>query len=209
MNEKHFNEWASNYEQTILRLQNSYPFAGYFEAIKHIKAFIKKTNANSVLDLGIGSGYMLNQIITNKMDYFGIDFSNEMLQIAKQKFNPKKLLQHNLLHSIPNALNHKLFHFTMAAYTLHHFNNAQKIDIIKKYIKLTTTNKFIVIDISFDSQNELLKTKAKEGGGWDTEEENGYLIKPVFINQLKQNNLNCTFQKISFCAGIYYISASI
>lgn len=206
MNQTLFDKWARNYEKDIVRLQNEYPFVGYFIIIEEIKKLLQSRNIESILDIGVGSGFMLNKILNKKIDYFGIDFSDKMLDIAKSKFDKKKLIKHNIKEGVPYELKHKKFDIVLSAYTLHHFNDNVKVQIIESFLKLSNKNLFVIADISFDSKKHLLEVKNNEGNGWDAEEEDGYFIEETFNSLIVQRGLFCTYKKISHCSAIYLIS---
>lgn len=202
-----FDNWSVNYEKDIIRFQNQYPFAGYFEIIEEIVISIRKNKFKSILDIGVGSGYMLNKILESEpLEYFGLDFSNKMLEIAKSKLAAENFDQFDITKGIPSIINARKFDCILSAFTLHHFETDEKLNIIDKYFeKLNDHGKFFLADISFESKNELNKTKLFEGKSWDLEEEKGYIIIEDFINDLEKKNYKVKHKKVSFCNSIFEI----
>lgn len=208
MNSTLFDTWSKNYENDLIRLENEYPFAGYQTIISEIIEIIDKGSNINILDIGIGSGYLLNKLIEKLEvdDYFGLDFSPKMLEIANTKFLKEKLLLHDIINGVPNAINEHKFSDIISTYTLHHFNLDTKIEIIEKYMKVLRSNgNFIIADISFNSKNKLNEVKSKEGDGWDKDEEDGYFISTDFINAIQNKGYKITYKEISFCSAIYTI----
>ena len=56
---------------------------------------IKKIKYKKILDVGCGTGEILNRIADNHENYYGIDLSDKMIDIAKSKNIVQKIL---LLH---------------------------------------------------------------------------------------------------------------
>ena len=57
---KLFEDWAVSYDKFVLENQHAFPFKGYSELIDEI---IKTIEPNTtILDLGIGTGYIARQI---------------------------------------------------------------------------------------------------------------------------------------------------
>lgn len=68
-------------------------FGDDWEFIKEIEEFKSLLKENStVLDLGCGSGYITNYLYEHKLNAIGIDFSKEMIDIAREKFSKIKFL---------------------------------------------------------------------------------------------------------------------
>ncbi len=204
-----FEKWANKYENDIYSLKDRYPFAGYFDVIEHIKTTLKTNNISSILDLGVGTGLMLSKIIGDTMHrYKGCDFSPKMVHYAKERLSSGTLFVHDIRKpEIPTELVGQSFGLVYSAYTFHHFNTETKIEIIKTYMDLLEANgKFLLADISFDNEAALNQTKKEEGDRWDAEEDMGYFRKEEFMTALRQAGFHVTYNKISYCAGIYDIS---
>lgn len=205
MKETKFDQWAKNYEKDINLLKDQYPFAGYFDIIEVIKKKISEENLKNILDLGIGSGYMLSKVTDENQKCIGIDFSEKMLEIAGSKFKSKNLIRYDISKGIPDELKEERFDCILSAYTLHHFNQKEKIEIIKSYSELINKGCFIIADIAFDSIDKMLIVKMDKNKNWDVEEEGGYIIFDSFSECLEENNIKYEYKKMSYCSGIFII----
>ena len=81
-----YNEWAKYYDviYEIMPPKDSNLYHKYLKGI------------NSVLEMGIGTGRILSDFITDGIQWTGIDNSEEMLEICKEKFEPKQPLNQNV-----------------------------------------------------------------------------------------------------------------
>jgi len=75
-----FNEIAEKFAQTRRKVQPEILF---------LKDYIKE--GDKVLDIGCGSGRFYDFFQEKKVDYFGIDFSKKLIDIAKRKYLPHSL----------------------------------------------------------------------------------------------------------------------
>lgn len=207
-NPTHFDNWAKQYEATILSKKDQYPFAGYFEILDFLKNEMLK-DSKSILDLGTGSGYMLSKVLEgNNADYFGLDFSEKMLQIAQSKFEPSRFLQWDLSkEAVPEVFENRKFDLILSAYTLHHFELKKKLEILLLYKNLLSEKgKIVIPDISFETIEERNKVKEEVGKGWDREEEEGYFIAKEFCEEAEKKGFKIAYNKISFCSAIYVLN---
>ena len=121
------NKFKSNYKiQKIQNYWNSSPCninhskkkflsKEYFEEIrkkkyfveKHIKKFadFKKYKNKTVLEIGCGIGTDAIEFIKNKAIYYGIEYSNKSLEIAKKRVEVYKLEKYNPTLMLDNAEN--------------------------------------------------------------------------------------------------------
>ena len=206
---KLFDDWSKKYEKDILRLKDDYPFAGYFDHVKFLRTTAQKDTCKTILDIGVGSGFMLNKIVeSSDCRYVGLDFSAKMLEIAGSKLDPIYLLHWDLsVNEIPLPLQKRNFDLIVSAYTLHHFKLDKQIEIIQLYKELLTENgQLIIADIAFDNEEELKKVKKQAGAAWDKQEEKGYFINDLFVYKCEDVGLKITSNKVSFCSYRYVIS---
>ena len=202
-----FDAWASNYESDIIKKQNQYPFAGYFQIIDEIKKRIG-SNADHFLDLGVGTGFMVDQLFDSiPSGFYALDFSEQMVQYAKNRLKTNQVLQWDIAQEVlPPTIAQLKFDIILSAFTLHHFNDDKKIAILKTYLStLRPKGQFIIADISFDDRTKWNQCKQKEGVSWDTSEEDGYFIADEFIKKLTLSGISCQYTKVSYCTGIYFI----
>jgi ubiquinone/menaquinone biosynthesis C-methylase UbiE len=76
-----------------------YNFLDYKKTAKLVKKLIKKhkkVKGNKLLDVGCGTGKHLS-FLKNGFECTGIDISNEMLDVAREKYNGIRFLQANMV----------------------------------------------------------------------------------------------------------------
>lgn len=110
-----FNQKAKNWDKEIDKKE--------IKNLKKIISYIKLKEYNKVLDVGCGSGIAYKYLQKKFKKYIGIDVSNEMINISKNKFSKAKFVEgrfeeHNfkdkfdlifVFNTFPHILNKKLF----------------------------------------------------------------------------------------------------
>ncbi len=119
----YFDKTAKNYSNTR---DGEFVKPMYEEIINRIIS----NNPEKILDLGCGTGFMLNEIkkiykLKNKnLDLYGLDISEEMIKIANENLNGKANLKVGDSEYIPWKDN--TFDLVVCNASFHHFSNPEK-----------------------------------------------------------------------------------
>ncbi|AUC81323.1 class I SAM-dependent methyltransferase [Lacinutrix sp. Bg11-31] len=71
-------------------------FIDYNEEYHFYNNILSKYNKKEVLEIGSGTGNLANHFIKNDFNYLGIDYSQDMVNLAKSKLNKDCFLQGNM-----------------------------------------------------------------------------------------------------------------
>ena len=132
-------------------------------------------------------------------EIYGIDFSERMLEISKEKMPLAKLVQYDFSRGLPKELENIQFDYIISTYAMHHLEDEDKIKFINKLEEyLSRDGRIIIGDIAFETRELLEQCKVKYENYWDDEE-----IYFVF-DELKEffPEEDISFTTISHCAGI-------
>jgi putative AdoMet-dependent methyltransferase len=202
MNSNIFDVWASEYDKDV-RLadeNNEYPFAGYKKIMSTIFAQVNEKSAAAVLDIGVGTGTLSAALYEARHNITGIDFSSEMLAIAKAKMPNASFHQCDMAHGLPPEIAAAQYDFIISTYALHHLTDALKAEFIKSLLPhLRETGVIIIGDVDFATRDDLKVCEAQNADDWDDEEF--YFVFDELADALGDACL-ATFEKISHCAGI-------
>ena len=90
---KGFDLWADDYDKSVglSDKYGSYPFAGYKSILNVIYNRVICSSAKTVLDIGFGTAVLTSRLYENGCTIYGQDFSDRMIEIAKEKM-PKASL---------------------------------------------------------------------------------------------------------------------
>ncbi|MDI6619095.1 MAG: class I SAM-dependent methyltransferase [Clostridiales bacterium] len=204
LDNKGFDLWAGGYDKSVGLCDeaNNYPFAGYKNILNAVYNAVLNQREASVLDIGFGTGTLTKELYEQGCQIVGVDFSHEMIRIAREKMPNATLIQADFSKGLPVEISSACFDFILATYSLHHLPDAEKVLLIESLFKrLHANGKILIGDVAFE--NRLLLNSCKEacGEGWD--EDEFYFV----YDELKEHFKNkITFKKFSFCAGILTIT---
>jgi putative AdoMet-dependent methyltransferase len=206
LDDKGFDLWADTYDQSvdISDKNNTYPFAGYERLINIVLKNILNNKISTVLDIGIGTGALSTELYKNGYKITGIDFSEEMIKICKEKMPSAKMIQYDFSKGFPDELYGEKYDYIISTYTFHHLNDSAKIAFIKKLLKKLNINGLLIIgDVGFQTRKELNECKILNKDEWD---DNEFYIVYDEIKDSLGSIYKMEFIKISICAVIVIIS---
>lgn len=202
LNKQGFDLWAGQYDKTVQLSEenNQYPFAGYKEILNTIYNEIRERENSEVLDIGFGTGILASQLYENGHPIDGIDFSSEMIAIAKAKMPEANLLEWDITEGLPNELAGRKYDAIVSTYALHHLSDEQKVDFLKNLRPLLKAEgKIYIGDIAFQTRADLEKCRKDSEGYWDESEH--YFVYEEIKNSL-ENLFHCEFYPLSHCGGV-------
>lgn len=201
-----FDLWADGYDESVYISEenNEYPFAGYKEVLNYIYKQVREQNGVNILDIGFGTGILTARLYNAGYDITGIDFSPNMIDIAKQKMPEAELINWDFSRGLPDEIKNKYYDFIISTYAIHHLTDAEKINFIKALSSLLSVKgKILIGDISFEKRQELNEIKEKYLDSWDNDEV--YFVADEIMESL-DNSLCCMYAKLSHCAGVLTVS---
>lgn len=201
LDDKGFDLWADGYDKSVQLSEedNEYPFAGYKDVLNTIYNVIHRKEKAKLLDIGFGTGVLTKKLYDDGYEIYGIDFSERMLEISKEKMPLAKLVQYDFSRGLPKELENIQFDYIISTYAMHHLEDEDKIKFINKLEEyLSRDGRIIIGDIAFETRELLEQCKVKYENYWDDEE-----IYFVF-DELKEffPEEDISFTTISHCAGI-------
>lgn len=203
LNQKGFDLWADGYDRSVGMSEesNSYPFAGYKKVLNRIYGEVLTKKEPEVLDIGFGTGTLTSRLYEQGCHITGVDFSQRMIELAQEKMPDAELLQGDFTKGLPEKLVQKKYDFIIATYSMHHLTDEQKAELIGALLPtLEEGGKILIGDVAFQTRRELEKCREECGSSWDSDE-----IYFVFEELKKRLCASVTFERMSFCAGVFVI----
>lgn len=204
LDNKGFDLWANGYDKSVNLCEedNEYPFAGYKDVLNTIYNKICTKNEAKILDIGFGTGILTKKLYDDGYEIWGIDFSEKMIKISKEKMPEVKLIQYDFTKGLPEEIESQKFDFIISTYALHHLDDSEKIKFLINILNLLKKDGIILIgDVAFETREMHNKCKADCGeDGWDDDEY--YFI----FDELKNSFEIAEFIQISHCAGVLELS---
>jgi putative AdoMet-dependent methyltransferase len=199
-----FDRWSEYYDQSVLD-DMQFPFQGYNSVLSTMVEQAEITADHVVLDVGIGTGNLIRLITLPSEQIWGMDFSDKMLNKARESLPGINLLKIDLL---SNDWSEKVmgpFDRILSSYTLHEFHDEIKCSILSKLSeKLSERDSRVIIgDISFPDMASFNKAHQLLKGYWDEDEY--YWCAERMIDLLEQQGFYVQYTQVSSCAGVYVI----
>ena len=202
LDSKGFDLWANGYDKSVNLSEenNEYPFAGYKDVLNYIYNQVRENSYSSVLDIGFGTGLLTTQLYNEGYQITGIDFSSNMIDIAKKKMPNATLINWDFASGLPIEIISNKYDNIISTYAIHHLSDEGKIEFIKSLLKLLNVNgKILIGDVSFETSQELDQCKEMYKEIWDNEEI--YFVANEMMKSLNKLYY-CNYDKISHCSGV-------
>lgn len=126
-----FDQWASSYDDTVVGKDVEY--REVFRRYDEILETIAERANGFVLEFGVGTGNLTKKLVTKGMEVIGIEPSENMRKIAKQKLPGTAIVKGSFL-SFP-ALGKKV-DTIVSSYAFHHLTDAEKEQAIQLYTEM-------------------------------------------------------------------------
>ena len=198
-----FDLWSAEYDESVSDSERneSYPFAGYRDVLGFLYRLIRSSDGTSVLDLGFGTALLSSRLYAEGYKIAGVDFSGAMLALAKEKMPGALLLRSDFTKALPAELTGRRFDFIIGTYSFHHVPPGRRPGFFRGLADLLTARGQILIgDVMFPDAPSYAECKRRFSGVWDNDEI--YFTADEFTEQMRAAGLFCTFQPVSFCAGV-------
>lgn len=121
-------------------------FTEYEEIIESVREKINLYKSNSVIDIGCGTAN-LTGLLSENIKVIGIDKNKEMIQVAKDKFPNMNFIECD----IEEIDNIEKADIVVSSYVLHGLAKETQKSVINKMIKLSESNRVILVDYMFGS----------------------------------------------------------
>jgi putative AdoMet-dependent methyltransferase len=198
-----FDDWAETYDYSVS--VDQFPFYGYPDVLAKTVALAEARPGLSVLDLGTGTGNLAARFAAIGCELWCTDFSEPMLARAREKLPAARFALHDLRHPLPAEFR-RPFDRIVSAYVFHHFEQDEKIRIIRSLSpRLAPGGRMVIADITFQDRAALEWAKTEVGKEW---EEEFYWLADGSLSALEKAGLSARYEQISKCAGVFVITAA-
>lgn len=161
-----------------------------WEFIKEIKTFASQLKKGStVLDLGCGSGYITNYLSSLNMNVIGIDFSKEMIKIAKKNYPKLEFLLADFV-NIENHFGENSVDGLIAIYSLYFIPREQFNSMLNSLSKILKDEGIFLFVTQIGKKEDFVTTPLMKENGLSDKLYVNYYIKEELESILKQNNFS-------------------
>ncbi len=201
-----FDLWADGYDKTVQVSEENdlYPFAGYRAILNTIFNEVMGQENARVLDIGFGTGVLTSRLYDHGHQIDGIDFSSQMIALARPKMPKANLVEWDITNGLPEDIQEKKYDYIISTYALHHLTDEEKRQFILMLLPmLKEEGKILIGDIVFASRQQLKSCKFDSKEYWDDDEF--YFVFEELHSMLK-DECKLEFQALSHCGGVIIIT---
>lgn len=164
-------------------------FGEDWEFINEMQEFVAQFSEKAtVLDLGCGSGYITNYLHNQNLNSIGLDFSKEMINIAKTKYPNIEFLLANFV-NIENYFDENSVDGLIAIYSLYFVPKEQFENVLKSLSKvLKSDGKFLFVTQIGNGEDFITTPLMKENN----------INEKLYVNYYKQEELETILNRCNF-----------
>ncbi|WP_026477810.1 class I SAM-dependent DNA methyltransferase [Alkaliphilus transvaalensis] len=200
LDNKGFDQWAGKYDDDIAKAKG-YPFEGYYQVLAYVHSKVEKPQDKKVLDIGIGTGLLTEELYKKGATIYGVDFSPKMIEEASTKMPNGKFYCCDITQGLCSELMEMKFNYIVSSYALHHLTDEEKIEFINRLKELILPGgKIILADVAFEKFIDRENCQKEVGEEWDSDEY--YIVAESFIDMLKETGFKSRYTQISICGGV-------
>jgi len=197
---KHFDDWAPRYDRQAAK--EGFPLLGYEETLSTILRLADVGPGQRILDVGTGTGNLLERVRARGCEFWGIDFSPKMLETAQEKLPSAHFVCADLTTGIPQEVAGP-FDVILSAYTFHEFDTPTKLRLVARLVdRLREGGRLLIGDVAFETADALSNAREEYAEWW---EEEDYWIAARDLPKLIDRGYEASFHRVSFCGGIFRI----
>jgi len=199
---------ASSYDFDLLDYEKSgfFPYADYHHLLDSIASYMSShqhLDQIKVLDLGVGTAELYTKVEPSRLDLDGVDFSRNMLEIARLKVPNGKFYEHDFLCGLPDEIRNEKYDFIVSTFVIQHLEEDQLIEFIHYCLdKLSPFGKIILGDNIFLDEHEKKSAFEKAGDSWRNDLH--FHVYNQIVSKIKEH-LALSFMKITSSSGIIII----
>lgn len=200
--EAQFDAWASDYDDAV-RDETSYPFDGYSRVLDRVIELAAIEPGMELLELGPGTGNLTSRLVAAGASVWAVDFSAEMLALARLKVPQVRLAKAGLMDDYPPEFR-RPFARIVSTYTFHEIPLSDKITLLRRLFAeyLAPSGIIVIGDIGFPDTAARDAIRAQVGDRWDDEY---FWIQDEATTALRQADLDIRWEQLSGCGTVILI----
>ncbi len=165
-------------------------FGDDWEFINEINNFASNFKKNStIIDLGSGSGYITNYLCGKNLNAIGIDFSEEMIKIAKTKYPKTKFLLSDFT-NIEDYFKEASVDGLIAIYSLYFIPKEQFNNVLKSLSKVLKDGGRFLFVTQIGTGEDFIVTPLMKENNIDGKIYVNYYMKEELENILENNDFS-------------------
>lgn len=201
--ETQFDQWSATYDHDV-QDESGFPFSGYTRVLNRVISLAQIEPGMEVLELGAGTGNLTGKLVDAGAAVWALDFSADMLAIAKGKVPGAQFGQADLQADFPPPFRRK-YDRIVSTYTFHEIPFPAKIELLHRLVNdyLVQGGRIVIGDIGFVNADARESIRIASAEAWDDE---FYWIRDEITVALADKSMAFAWEQISSCGVVIEIT---
>lgn len=104
-------------------------------------------DGDKILDFGCGNGRLLEILKNKNIDYFGVDVSEKLIEIAREKYGNENAIFQKISSLSSLAFLDNFFNAILSLAVFHHFPKKHSLKVAKELYRTTKPNGIVVVSV--------------------------------------------------------------
>ena len=126
---------------------------------QYLDDFVRLLDGNSILDMGCGTGGNAHFLSRRNLNVVGVDASDGMLDVARNKFPDLIFYRENIIHT---SFENSKFDGIVLAYVINHFNSDGLVLLKKEIDRVLKTNGIVFVSAHIGNSEEVVSDPLDE-----------------------------------------------
>lgn len=198
-----FDRAADAYDRFVFAAAE-FPHAGYQDVLDEVVRSFSPCPDMTILDLGVGTGNLAKLFLAHHCKVWGLDFSTQMLDKAREKLPSAVLLYADLLGEWPEQVRRR-YDRVVSSYALHHFDLDTKVRLVRRVVNdhLRDAGRVVIADIAFPTAVAREEARPLCGNHWEDDEY--YWAADETVAAFEAAHLHVRYTQVSSCGGVFVI----
>ena len=192
-----YNKKSKSVENVFNKIAETYVnhFGEDWEFINEIEDFVSNFEPNStIVDLGCGSGYITEFLTKKNLNAIGIDFSSEMIKIAKEKYPNNRFILDDFI-NLKKYFKEDSVDGAILIYSLYFVPKEQLNEFFKTLSNVLKKGAKVLFVTQIGNEEKYVKTSIMLESGVDETIYVNYNMKEQLEELLSNNNFTIDYFK--------------
>lgn len=192
-----YNKKSKSVENVFNKIAETYVnhFGEDWEFINEIEDFALNFEPNStIVDLGCGSGYITDFLTKKELNAIGIDFSSEMIKIAKEKYPNNRFIIDDFI-NLKKYFKEDSIDGAILIYSLYFVPKEQLNEFFKTLSNVLKKGAKVLFVTQIGNEEKYVKTSIMLESGVDEKIYVNYNMKEQLEKLLNNNNFTIDYFK--------------
>jgi alkylated DNA repair protein alkB family protein 8 len=141
--EKILKDLEDGYNQIAKKFSETRKY--FWKDFEFMKKYVKENDR--ILDFGCGNGRLIELLGEKKYEYFGVDVSQKLIDIARKKYQGDRIIFQKISSSSSLTFPPNFFNVIFSLAVFHHFPKKHREKMARELFRITQKNGLIIVSV--------------------------------------------------------------